>query len=205
MHITLPLDNVALSTAGTLGYLTEVQVDGSERPRTGNHVYGTYGTDFVAADGARFMIVALTPRHFRGLVSATGTATAIAALESALGADFTRDADRYRHRDLLTALFADWFSRHTAEEITSTLNTCAVLHERYRTFAETFVSPDVQDNPLFTELEQPGIGTYLAAGTAALFDGRHLHCGAAPTLGQHTDDIIVEPPERTHNEAELRR
>lgn len=192
-HIALPLDNVALSIAGTLGYLTEVQVGGTERPRTGNHVYGTYGTDFVASDGSRFMVVALTPRHFRGLVTATGTAAAIEALESALAADFTRDADRYRHRDLLTALFADWFAKHTPDEITSDLSACAVLHERYRTFAETAASPDVQGNPLFAELEQSGVGTYLAAGTAALFDGRHLHCGPAPALGQDTVDVLPRP------------
>ncbi|NKY51930.1 CoA transferase [Nocardia vermiculata] len=190
-QITLPLENIALSLAGTLGYLTEIQVNGSERPRTGNHVYGTYGTDFVAADGSRFMIVALTPRHFRGLVAATGTTAAVEALESALGADFTQDADRFRYRDLLTALFADWFAQHTADRITSALRECGVLHERYRTFTETFASPDVQDNPLFAELDQAGVGNYLAAGTAALFDNRHLRCGAAPKLGQDTTHALT--------------
>lgn len=60
-EITLPLADVALAISGSLGYLTEVQVNGSGRESTGNAVYGTYGCDFVTEDSQRFMVVALTP------------------------------------------------------------------------------------------------------------------------------------------------
>ncbi|OLT51303.1 mesaconyl-CoA isomerase [Gordonia sp. CNJ-863] len=182
-QITLPLEDTALAIAGTLGYLTEPQLGVGSRPATGNDVYGTYGTDFVAADGGRFMLVALTPRHFRDLVAMTETGDAVAAIEKALGADFTTEADRYIHRGVLTPLFAAWFARHSAAEVDEALSKSAVLSERYRTFDEVVESGVLQQNPLFTELYQPGIGTYLAAGLPARFDGEHYFAGPAPELG----------------------
>ena len=171
--ITLPLDDVAYSLASTLGYLTETQVNGRGREGSGNHVYGTYGVDYATSDGARFMIVALTPRHFRDLVALTDTKAAIDAVEQALGADFSREADRYTHREMLTALFKPWFAARTADEVAKALAGTSVLHERYRSFAEVTESGDLGDNPMFAELDQPGIGRYLAAGLPAQFDGEH--------------------------------
>lgn len=191
-HITLALDNLALATAGTLGFLSEAQINGVEREATGNAVYGTYGSDFVTSDGARFMIVALTPRHFDSLVSLTSTTEAVKAVESALKADFTLETDRYRHRHVLTALFDSWFREHTADEVAAKLAKSTVLHDQYRTFSQTAHSSDVNDNPLFESLEQPRIGTYLAAGSPATFDGRHLHSAAAPTVGDDNDEVLAE-------------
>lgn len=188
-RIVLPLDDVALATAGTLGYLTEPQLDGSSRPRVGNDVYGTFGRDFATADGGRFMIVALTTRHFRDLARLTGTRDAVDALETALGADFTDEAHRYEHREVLGALFARWFAAHTTAEVADALEASVVLHERYRTFAEVVSEGDLEANPLFAPLHQPGIGDYLAAAHPATFDGRHLAVGPAPDLGADTDRL----------------
>ena len=72
-RVSLPLENVALSTAGNLGYLTEAAVTGTRRPRLGNSIYGQYGQHFTSSDGVSFMVVTLTPRHFRDLAAVTGT------------------------------------------------------------------------------------------------------------------------------------
>ena len=190
-HIVLPLDDVALATAGALGYLTEPQLDGTSRPAVGNHVYGTFGTDFTTADGGRFMIVALTTRHFHDLARLTGTREAVDALESATGADFSTESDRYSYREVLAALFARWFSAHTTEEVARALSESVVLHERYRTFAEVVSDGDLEANPLFARLDQPGIGPYLAAAHPATFDGAHLTTGPAPRLGADTDRLTT--------------
>jgi hypothetical protein len=71
-RISIPLENVALATAGTLSFLTEVMVNGTARERIGNSIYGQYGQDFTSSDGVSFMIVALTRRHFRDLTELTG-------------------------------------------------------------------------------------------------------------------------------------
>ena len=50
-RISIPLENVALATAGNLSFLTEAMVNGTARERIGNSVYGTYGQDFTSSDG----------------------------------------------------------------------------------------------------------------------------------------------------------
>ena len=59
-RISIPLENVALATAGNLSFLTEVMVNGTSRERIGNSIYGQYGQEFTSSDGVSFMIVALT-------------------------------------------------------------------------------------------------------------------------------------------------
>ncbi|MGZ4564015.1 MAG: CoA transferase [Mycobacterium sp.] len=189
-RISLALEDVALATAGNLGLLTEPQVTGTQRQRLGNGIYGQYGQDFTSGDGARFMVVTLTRRHFRDLVDVTGSGTAVAALADALGVDFGSEGDRYRYRDVLSGLFATWFADHTAEEITAALAGTTVLFERYRTFAEVAAGPKVSANPLFSRLHQPGLGDYFAPGLPVAFDGIHPAGAAAPALGQDTADVL---------------
>jgi 2-methylfumaryl-CoA isomerase len=191
-RVSLALEDVALATAGNLGLLTEPQVNGTQRERLGNSIYGQYGQDFTSRDGIGFMVVTLTGRHFRDLVEVTGTGKAVAALAEALAVDFGAEGDRYRYRDVLSALFATWFAAQTAQEITTALSNTTVLFERYRTFAEVAEDPRVTDNPLFSRLDQPGIGEYLAPGMPAAFDGVHPAGVPAPALGQDTADVLTE-------------
>lgn len=172
-RISLALEDVALATAGNLGLLTEPQVNGTQRQRLGNAIYGQYGQDFTSRDAVRFMVVTLTGRHFRDLVEVTGTGSAVAALAQALEVDFAAEGDRYRYRDVLSGLFATWFTDHDADEITAALSNTTVLFERYRTFAQVAQDPKVTDSKLFSVLNQPGVGDYLAAGLPAAFDGEH--------------------------------
>jgi 2-methylfumaryl-CoA isomerase len=163
-------------------------------------VYGQYGQDFTSSDGASFMIVALTIRHFRDLTELTGTTKAIAALADTLGADFTDEGERYRHRDALSGLFGEWFAGHTAEEITAGLSATSVLWDRYRTFAETVTDERVTANPLFTPLDQPRIGQYLAPGLPLEIDGVYPPAVAAPALGDDTTAVLGEWLEMTPDE-----
>jgi 2-methylfumaryl-CoA isomerase len=190
--IRLPLDDVALATAANLGFLTEVMVNGTQRPRLGNSLFGQYGQNFTSSDGASFMIVALTARHFRDLAELTGTAKAVAAVAEALGADFTDEGQRYEHRDVLSGLFAAWFRSHTADEVTAALSASSVLWDRYQSFAEVAAHPRVTANPLFTSVDQPRIGTYLAPGLPMSVDGAHTAATPAPSLGDDTADVLAE-------------
>lgn len=190
--IRLPLDDVALATAANLGFLTEAMVTGAQRPRLGNAVFGQYGHDFTSSDGVGFMVVALTPRHFRDLTALTGTTAAVAAAAEALGADFTDEGQRYAHRDVLNGLFGAWFRRHTAEQVGTALAASSVLWERYQSFTEVANSARVQDNPLFSNLDQPGIGSYLAPGLPLSVDGAHGRATRAPDLGADTAAVVAE-------------
>lgn len=191
-RVSIPLENVALATAGNLSFLTEVMVNGVCRERIGNSLFGQYGQQFVSADGAAFMIVALTGRHFKDLAEVTGSTKAVAALAESLGADFTDEGTRYHHRDALTGLFTVWFSSHTADEISAALGGTSILWERYRNFAEAAASAKVTDNPLFTELDQPRIGTYLAPGLPMQIDGQYPAAQPSPALGDDTAAVLAE-------------
>ena len=191
-QVSIPLENVALATAGNLSFLTEVMVNGTERERIGNSIFGQYGQQFTSRDGGSFMIVALTNRHFRDLCETTGTADAVAALAKTLDADFTDEGERYRHRESLSGLFTEWFAAHTAVEITAALSATSVLWERYRSFAEVVDDDRVRGNPLFTPLQQPRIGEYLAAGLPLSINGDYPKAVAAPALGDDTAGVLAE-------------
>lgn len=124
-RISLALEDVALATAGNLGLLTEPQVNGTQRARMGNAIYGQYGQDFTSRDGVAFMVVTLTKRHFQDLVEVSGTAAAVSALADSLSADFTDEGVRYRYREVLSGLFASWFADHTADVLTAALGLSA--------------------------------------------------------------------------------
>jgi 2-methylfumaryl-CoA isomerase len=191
-NIRLPLDDVALATAANLGFLTEVMVTGEQRPRLGNAIFGQYGRDFASSDGAAFMVVALTARHFRDLTELTGSSETVAALAQTLGADFSDEGQRYHHREALNGVFAEWFGSHTADEVAAALGASSVLWERYRSFAEVVNSPRVQTNPLFSPVEQDRIGRYLAPGLPMTVDGAHLPAASAPLLGADNQALPLE-------------
>jgi 2-methylfumaryl-CoA isomerase len=191
-QIDLPLEDVALATAGNLGLLTEPQINGTERERLGNAIYGQYGQDFTSRDGVAFMVVTLTKRHFQDLVAVTGCGAAVSALAEALGADFADEGLRYRYRSVLSGLFATWFADHSADEICQALSATSVLFERYRTFAETAADERVTANPLFSRLHQDGLGEYLAPGLPTVFDGGHYAGQPAPRLGADTAEVLTE-------------
>jgi len=191
-RINIPLENVALATAGNLSFFAEVMVNGTARERIGNSVYGQYGQDFTSSDGVSFMIVALTGRHFRDLTELTATTKAVAALADTLGADFTDEGERYRHRDALGGLFTEWFTQHTGDEIAAGLSATSVLWERYRTFADVVTEGRLSANPMFTPLDQPRIGQYLAPGLPLEIAGAYPPAVAAPALGDDTAAVLGE-------------
>lgn len=191
-RISLALENVALATASNLGFLTEAMVNGTQRGRLGNSVYGQYGEHFTSSDGVSFMVVTLTSRHFRDLAQVTETTKVVAALAGALDADFADEADRYRYRDALTGVFSVWFHEHTAQQITATLSATSILWDRYRSFAEVAGDARVTANPLFSNLHQPRVGDYLAAGLPMSIGGTHVPAVAAPAVGDDTADVLRE-------------
>lgn len=189
--ITLPLADVALAVTGHLGLLAEARLTGGSRPRIGNHLYGGFARDFRTYRGDSVMIVTLTGRHFADLARATGLSETFGGLEKLLGADFADDGDRYEHREVIAALLAPWFARHTTGEIAAAFAGTSVLWERYRTFAELAADPGLLDNPLVRLIDQPGIGEVLATGSPLAQPGAG-QVAAAPVLGADTAAVLSE-------------
>ncbi|WP_405483443.1 CoA transferase [Streptomyces sp. NBC_00009] len=191
-QVRVALEDVALATAGNLGYLAEAQLSGTPRERSGNYVYGSFGRDFATADGGRLMIVALTARHWRDLLAATGLTDAVSALASALGVDFAEESTRYRHRKVLGELLAGWFEGRPLAEAEAALRATLVLWSTYRSFTELAADDAhvLRQNPLMAEVRQPGVGRHWAPGSPVVMDGEQSPPAVSPLVGQHTGEVL---------------
>jgi len=200
-HLQIALEDVGFVAAGALGYLAEAQLGGVQRGPSGNDVFGTFGRDFVSSDGVRFMLVVLTGSHWRRLLEATGLTEAMASVEKALEADFSDESERYRCRGVIGSLLEDWCRRHTWAEVETALVGSRALHAPYRTFSDLAADDAavMRAHPLFSELHQPGAGTYLAPGSPVRLGETQVPPAPAPAVGQHTADVLADlglDPER---------
>ena len=185
-----------LAMVGHLGYIGDVQINGRSRPALGNDLYGSFGRDFATADGRRVMIIALTPRQWRALGRATGLADELAADRPA-----ARRRSRHRSRPVSMRatrsppLSAPWCAAKTLAEIEQIFAGSGVLWGPFQDFA-TLVDHDPRcstANPLFAEVEQPGIGRYLMPGLPLDFSAAPRQpTRPAPRLGEHTDAVLSE-------------
>lgn len=191
----LALADAAFATLSHLGYLAEAEVNGVERPRTGNDVYGSYGRDFETADGRRVMVTAMTVRHWQALLEATGTAAAMRALETRVGADFRAEESRYAARDAIGEILEPWFRARGLAEVSAALDAAGACWGPYQTFAQALAEDSgiSTASPLFEEIEQPGIGSHRAAGSVIDFSAsQRTPVRPAPVLGQDTDAILSD-------------
>lgn len=191
-RIVLPLQDMALAATSALGYIGEAVVNQVDRPRYGNEIFGTFGRDFRTRDGRWAMICIFSDRHVDALAEAGGFKDAFMRIEKEQGVDLKTDAGRWTARAALIAVIEPWVAKLTADEVSAKLKKAGALWAPYLTFRELANDRDaVHDNPMFTVLDQPGIGRYPVAATPLQFGA--LPRGAprvAPLLGQHTDEIL---------------
>ncbi len=191
--VQVALSDVAFATAGNLGYFAEATINNETRPRIGNDMLGSFGRDFPTKDGRRVMIVAITIRQWTGLLEATGTHDAVADIEKSLGLDFSKEGDRYHGREQLFEVFGKWCAAHDLATIRDKFDANGVCWGPYRT-VQNLLAEDPRAstaNPVFGEVTQPGIGTYLAPGSPLRFGALEKDAPMiAPSLGQHTDEVI---------------
>jgi 2-methylfumaryl-CoA isomerase len=191
----LALKDVAAAMVANLGILGEVQVNGVDRPKAGNALYGAFGQDFRLACGRRVMVVGLTERQWRGLVQTLGLQDEIAALAARLGRDLSREGERWLARHDIAALFAPWFAARRLDEVAPLFDAAGLTWSVFRSFAEAAAEdPDLSaDNPMFATVMQPGIGPLLQPGSPVAW-GAHARQppAPAPRLGADSEAILAE-------------
>ncbi len=193
--VELSLKDVAAAMLGNLGIIGEVAVNGVDRPKVGNAIYGGYGQEFLCADGRRVIVVALTDRQWRNLQKATDSADAMAALGRRLGLDLSQESLRWQAREEISTLLAPWFAARPVGAFAEAFDAAGVTWSEFRSFARALAEdPDLSvENPLFTDLEQPGIGSFLVPGSPLSFSALQREPPApAPALGAHTEEILAE-------------
>lgn len=193
--VELSLKDMALAMLGNLGIIGEVTINGFDRPKMGNSLYGAYAQDFVCRDGGRVIVVALTNRQWDNLRKATGTTAAFDALARQLDADLDLEGVRFEHRAAITRVLKPFFEARAVDDFAASFDKASVTWSRYRTFREAVEQdPDCSvDNPMFSMLDHPGIGAYLTPGNPIAFSGvERIAPRRAPTLGENTDEILGE-------------
>src|SRR5438105_14958910 len=194
-EVVAALADVMLAAVGHLGYVGDVCINGRARPAIGNDLYGSFGRDFATGDGRRVMIIALTPRQWRALGRTTGLADRLAMVGTVMEVDLETESGRFEARDAIAALLARWCVGKTLAEITAAFAGTGVLWGPFQDFVglvreDPRASPA---NPLFAEIDQPGIGRYPMPGLPFDFSAMPREpTRPAPCLGEHTDQVLAE-------------
>ena len=194
--IQLALSDVALSAVAALGHIAEAQMLDSERERIGNDLYGALGRDYGTSDGNRVIAVAITRKQWKSLCSACEMTEAMEQLAAEEGLDLEEnEGDRFRVRDRIHPHIEQWCQTRTLEEIQQVWDDLGVCWGPYQTFKE-LVNQDKrvsETNPMFSTINQPGVGSYLTPGSPINFQsvGREPPI-PAPILGKNTNEVFEE-------------
>lgn len=194
-EITLALSDVMLATVGNLGYIAEVQATGKTRGPLGNGLYGVYGQSFETSDGRQVMVAVISNKHWRGLGEATGLAEKLEMIGPLLDVDLSTEGGRFEAREAIDAVVRPWFAAHTLVEAEEALKSAGVLVGGFQTFEE-LVNDDPRcspENPLLTEIDQPGVGRVLAPRVPLRFGGTAVaEAVTAPRLGGDTAGVLKD-------------
>jgi 2-methylfumaryl-CoA isomerase len=141
------------------------------------------------------MVVALTARQWHALQDVTAIHEACEKIEQATGHDLSTESGRFEARDLIAALLRPWFASRDLSEIRALFTGTGVSWGPYQTFRQ-LVGEDPRcstANPMFEEVEHPGVGTYLMPGTPLDFSGlERAPVKRAPQLGEHSEEVLAE-------------
>lgn len=193
--VKLALSDVAFWMVGNLGKIAEVQINRHERLKDGNYLYGAFGRDFATEDGYRAMIVALTLRQWQALVEATGLGEGFDTIAKLMDVDLDEEGGRFKAREMIAATLKPWVLQRTLKELREAFDGTGVAWGPYQTFTE-LIEKDPRastENPMFEEVEQPGIGTYRMPRSPLDFsNAERLFPVRAPLLGEHTEELLAE-------------
>ena len=202
--IELALSDVALAGVSNLGWLSEAALRGADRPRHGNHLYGSFGTDFACRDGQRVMAVAMTAGQWAALQTATGTVKVFEALGTVLEADLSQEEERYRHRETIAAILRPWFAAREFGQVSAELDGARALWGRYRGMADVAAAHRRGAHPVLADVElgQPGtsisastpspVSTVITARSPLRWNGGYGEPGRPPVLGRDTEQVLTE-------------
>lgn len=189
-YVELALADVALAGVANLGWLSEASERGRNRPRHGNHVYGSFGVDFACSDGQRVMVVALTEGQWAALRKVTGTEAVFAALEQALDADLALESERYRLRDTIAAVLKPWFAARDHATVAHELDTARVLWSRYQGMTDVVADHRAGRHAVLADMALPDGRESITGRSPLRWNGGHGAAGDAPLLGRDTDEVL---------------
>lgn len=192
--IKLSLLDVALWTTANLGYVGEAAVNDVDRARAGNEIFGTFGQTFKTKDSQWIMLCMFTARHVKAVRQLMGGDGQFDAIEQARNINLADEAARYEARAEIDAIVEAWVAARDFSDVAAALDKAGALWSGYHTFRQSLKDPALySDNPMFTTMEQPGIGAYPIPGAPMWFEGLERKTpGTAPRFGEHTDQVLMD-------------
>ena len=136
-EVVLALSDVMLATVANLGYVADVQINGSSREPIGNDLYGAFGRNFATADKREVMLVAISNRQWKAIGKATGLTARFAMIAPLMDVDLASEGGRYAEAVLIgrATLFGVCAGREAGalraldilrDELTRTMQLCGV-------------------------------------------------------------------------------
>jgi 2-methylfumaryl-CoA isomerase len=194
-RVEVSLSDIAMAMVGNLGQIAEVEINDEDRKPLGNDLFGAFGRDFETSDGERIMVVAITVKQWRNLCRVCTMEPQVAALESALGTDFTDEGQRFEWREVLFALVAKWISAHSLAEVGRLFDEAGLSWGPYQSVRRMLQTDKraSSENPMFERVDHPEIGSYLTPGSPIVFKALAREPVApAPMLGADTEAVLAE-------------
>jgi 2-methylfumaryl-CoA isomerase len=137
-------------------------------------------------------VVALTEGQWYALREVTGTAAVFAALEAALDADLTQEADRYRLRETIAAILRPWFAARDLAEVSSELDAARVLWGRYDAMTDVVAAHRRGMHAVLANVTLPDGAAAITARSPLRWNGRYGEPGRAPELGHDTEAVLTQ-------------
>lgn len=193
--VQLTLADVAFCTAATLGYVADAQVNKNQRQADGNFLYGAYGDSFVTADDRYVMVVAISDRQWKALARAVSMESKLSQAAEMLGYRLDTEEGRWKAREFISAALRPWFAERSLAQVAASFTDKALLWGPYRNF-EQMLAEDLrvtEANPIFKQLDHPGYGQFLTAGSPLSFsESERLAALPASRIGADTAQVLAD-------------
>lgn len=180
-EVDVSLLDTAVSFVGH--YLSEHLVMGEPQEPVGNHSRYCAANLYQAKDGWVFLSL-LTDGIWRRFLRASG----MHRLEHE--PRFKDDMSRYRNRDTLDPLVAQWVAELTVAEVLELLDREGVPCGPVKSIAEAAEDPQVWAREMLVQVEHPGFGKFPLPGLPLKLSQTPGDVNtAAPTVGAHNEEV----------------
>jgi len=180
-EVDISLMDTAVSFGGH--YFSEHLVTGEPQEPVGNHSRYCAANLYQARDGWVFLSL-LTDGIWRRFIRTAG----MKHLE--YEPRFKDDMSRYRNRDILDPLVAQWVADRTVAEVMELLDRVGVPCGPVKTIAEATEDPHVWAREMLVQVEHPGFGKFPLPGLALKLSQTPGDVNtAAPKVGAHNEEI----------------
>ncbi|MGB9182590.1 MAG: CoA transferase [Solirubrobacteraceae bacterium] len=192
--VEVALSDVAFAVVGHLGRVAQAKLHARDSPRRdGNYLYGAFGHDFVTRDERHVMVVALTNRQWKSLLTVTDTHQQMAKINEATGVDLDTESGRFEDRDLIAAILRPWFQARDLADIRTAFTGTGVSWGPYQTFSQLVEEDPRLATAMWEQVPHPGVGSYLMPGTPLDFSAVPREpVRRAPQLGEHTEEVLSD-------------